>query len=191
MNSVIEKAKQLFLQMITDFDADPYHLKSHVPEMEKWAKFMLTKNPEADETVVLLAVWLHDLGHYPVPTEIDHAVRSEERAQEFLQKENLSVEQTKNTLHCIRAHRCRDVMPETLEAKIVACVDSASHMTDFVYLDMAKEDKIKGLDMNRVYEKIDRDFRDLSIFPEIKEELSNIHYTWKKLIESYGKINLK
>lgn len=88
MSEIIEKAKERFLRMIKESGSDPYHLSGHVPEVEKWARHILKSHPEADEEVVILGACLHDLGHYPVPTEIDHAIRGEERARTFLENEN-------------------------------------------------------------------------------------------------------
>ena len=188
MQFIIEKAKTQFQQMVNNFGSDPYHLISHVPEAEKWAKFMLKKYPQANEEVVLLAVWLHDIGHYPIPTDIDHAIRSEQRAEEFLVSESYPKDEMKEVLHCVRAHRCSDVIPETLEAKIMAFIDSASHMTDSMYFDIARDDKEKN-DSFRVYAKMERDLRDLASFPEIQKDMIGIYNAWKKLIEEYEKIN--
>ncbi len=187
MTTNIEKAKKEFLQTIDDFGADPYRLRNHVPEAEKWARRLLKDNPEADVEVVLLSVWLHDIGHYPVPTDIDHAVRGERRTKEFLEKIGYPKDKMDKVLHCIRSHRCKDVMPNTIEAKIIACVDSASHMTEPMYFDMARVDKENGSEF-RAYAKMDRDFRDLEAFPEIQNELKEIYENWKKLIKSYEKL---
>lgn len=187
--TLIDKAKAKFFQMVAEFGLDPYHLLLHMPEVEKWAKYMLKKYPQADGEVVLLAVWLHDLGHYPLPTEVDHAVRSEQRAKEFLEKENYPKDKIDKVLHCIRSHRCRDVIPNSFEAKIVACADSASHMTESMYFDMAKEDKQNNCEF-RVYAKMERDYRDLASFPEIQNELRELYAAWEKLIKIYEKINL-
>jgi len=189
MTPIIEKAKEEFFKMVNGFGSDPYHLLPHVPEAEKWAKLMLKKYPEADAEVVLLAIWLHDLGHYPIPTEIDHAVRSEQRAKEFLEKESYLKDKIEKVLHCVRAHRCRDVQPQTLEAKIIAFVDSASHMTDTMYLDMVRTDE-EGR-FQRTYGKLERDWRDLSAFPEVQGELTELYNAWKVLLTAYEKINLK
>lgn len=188
MATIIEKAKAEFLKMVDDFGSDPYHLLSHVPEVENWANRMSKKYPETNEEVILLAVWLHDLGHYPIPIEIDHAVRGEQRAKEFLEKENYPKENMEKMLHCVRAHRCRDVMPESLEAKILVFSDSASHMTDTMYLDMARGDK-RANQKFRVYEKMERDFRDLALFPEVQSELAELYEAWKVLLNAYEKIN--
>ncbi len=190
MASIIEKAKYLFKQIVNDFGSDPYHLLSHVSEAVKWAVFMLKKYPQADREVVLLAVCLHDIGHYMNPAEVDHAVLGEERVKIFLEKENYSKGKTKKVLHCIRAHRCKDVLPKTLEAKIIAFIDSASHFTDFVYLDMAKENK-SNKDKFKAFGKIDRDYRDLSFFPEIKEQLTDLYNAWKILLKAFNNFDLE
>jgi len=185
--NLVESARHCFNLMVDVFGSDPYHLESHVPEMERWAKHLLKRHPEADEETVLLSVWLHDIGHYPVPTDVDHAVRSVERARDFLQKKNYDSDRTERVLHCVRAHRCSDVMPETIEAKIIAFADSASHMTDqILYLSFVK-DVYK--DSKRVIEKLERDYRDLDFFPEIKQELKPLYEAWKQLLTTYEKAN--
>ena len=188
MEKTIEKAKASFYKNVESLGSDPYNLLPHVPEVEKWAEFMLKKYPGANREVVLLAVWLHDIGHYPI-NEIDHAIKSESFSREFLTQEKMSPEIIQQVAHCIRSHRCRDVLPATIEAKIVAFCDSASHMTDSIYLDMFKS---KTADEKyKVFEKIDRDFRDLSYFPEIKEQMKELYDSWKELLKSYGKIGLE
>lgn len=171
--------------MIDDFGSDPYQLREHVLEAEKWASFMLNKYPEADRDVVMLSVWLHDSGYYPIQKEIDHAITGEQKAREFLTKENFAEEKAEKVLHCVRAHRCRDVIPESLEDKIIAFVDSASHMTHpmYIYIAMAKIE-YKAID------KLERDYRDLSFFPDIKKELTPLYESWKNLLKVYEKINL-
>lgn len=175
--------------MVDDFGSDPYALLTHLPEAEKWAKHMLKRYPQADEEIVLLAVWLHDLGHYPTQDKIDHAVLGEQAARAFLESENYPKDRMERVLHCVRSHRCKDVMPESFEAKIVAFVDSASHMTDMIYFGMSRENKRDHLDF-AAYSKIERDFRDLSSFPEVQKELKDIYEAWKVLLRAYEKIDL-
>ncbi len=190
-NTIIEKARKEFLRTINKYGKeDPYGLKKHVIEAEKWAKKIIKKKPEVDPEIILLAVWLHDIGHYPIPTNKDHAIRSEERAKKFLKKIKYPEEKAKEVLHCVRAHRCKDVIPKTTEAKIVALVDSASHMTDTIYLDMAKDDKEKKQPF-RAYDKIERDYRDLKAMPEIRKELKKLYEAWKKLIKAYEEIKIE
>ena len=189
MKTIIDKAKDLFKNRIKKIGYDPYGLVSHVAEVEKWANYLCDYHSHADRQIVMLGVWLHDLGHYPLPAEIDHAIRSEKLARKFLQQEKYNSRKSEKALHCVRAHRCKDVLPEIIEAKIVACADSASHMTDSMYMDMARDDKALRQSF-RVYGKMDRDFRDIAAFPEIKKILTPLYKAWKKLISEYEKIDL-
>ncbi len=75
-------------------------------------------------------------------------------------------------------------MPVTEEAKIVAFADAASHLTRWTYFDMACETK----DFLKVYQKMERDFCDLSFFPKEKEKLAGLHQGWLGLIKEYEKI---
>lgn len=186
MSKIIESAKEFFKKRVLDFSSDPYRLIPHVEEAEKLAMFMFERYPETDNEIVILAVWLHDVGHYPI-TQEDHAVKGKVVAREFLISKGLSIEKVEKVVHCVRAHRCKDVMPETIEAKIMAFIDSASHMTGGMYLDMIKNDKVK----DEVLGKLERDFRDLSYFPEIKEEMRELYEAWKNLIIAYQNIDLK
>lgn len=188
MSQIIEKAKNLFLKNLSNYGKDPYNLKSHILEVEEWIKHLRKKYSEADEEVLVLSAWLHDIGHYPIKEEIDHAVTSEKIAKEFLTQENYSEEKIKKVLHCVRSHRCNDVMPQTIEAKILAFSDSASHMTTSMYFDMAKTDKVNKNNL-RAHSKIERDYRDLSPFPEFQTELKPLFDAWKNLIKSYDELD--
>lgn len=195
MNNLIEKSKKLFKKRIKKFGRisagrlDPFGLVKHVDEVVKWADYLSNKHTQADRQIIMMAVWLHDIGHYPLPAEMDHAIRSEVLAKQFLTKEKFNKKKTAGILHCIRAHRCKDVMPQSIEAKIVACADSASHMTDSIYMDMARDDKMLKQDF-RVYEKMKRDFRDVMVFPEVRLILAPLHRAWQKVIKEYEKIDL-
>jgi uncharacterized protein len=179
-NILLQKAKHFAFEIIKNNGTDPWGLVNHLPEVEKWGRFLLDKHPEADKDVVLLSSWLHDAGHYPI-TEIDHAVKSEIITKEFLEKENFNTDKISKVLHCIRAHRCKDVLPETLEAKIIACADSASHLTDvYMYSNMLGESRAK-----LALEKLERDYRDIGEFPEVEAKLKNIYEAWKKIIVAF------
>lgn len=187
----IEKTKEFFYKKVKDFGSDPYHLLPHVPEVERWANFVLEKHPEANKEIVILGVWLHDIGHYPI-LNIDHAITGEKIALEFLKSINLDKVKIERVAKCVRRHRCKDILPEAIEEKIIAFSDSASHMTTPMYFDMMMRDKN---DPNpAVYDainKIERDFRDLSYFPEIKEQMRELYEDWKRLLITYKNLNSK
>ncbi|OQB05891.1 MAG: HD domain protein [bacterium ADurb.Bin212] len=182
--SVIKKAKAYQKQIIKNYGHDPYNLLSHFDEMELWADKLLKMFPEAKRDVVLLSVWLHDSGHYLGNPEEDHAVKSESIANDFL-KELIDKNTRKRVCAAIRCHRCKDVQPVSIEEKIVACIDSVSHMTGPMYLDIAKEGRIEYC-----MGKIDRDYRDAGLIPEIQKQIEPIYHSWKTLISEYSKLNL-
>jgi hypothetical protein len=185
LSQVVQSAKKVFLENIRAHGSDPFDLGKHVPEAERWAKRIQKNHPEADLEILLLGVWLHDYGHYPLLNE-DHAISGEIKAKKFLEEQKYDKEKIRQVLHCIRAHRCKDVLPETIEAKILACADSASHFTFPPYLDIARRTKLEGTKYNAI-EKLDRDFRDIAIFPEVKKELTPLYKAWKKILQVYEK----
>lgn len=182
--TVINLAKSYQLKIIDDYGKDPYGLRSHLAEAEKWAHKLFKMYPKANKDVVLLSVWLHDTGHYSGDPEVDHAVKSEKLAKEFLTGK--ISDDIRNKVCCaIRAHRCKDVMPKTIEERIVACVDSASHMTDTMYLDIAKEGRY-----DFCLKKIERDFKDIGQIPEVKTTLTPTYKNWVKLINSLKELGI-
>ncbi|OQB05518.1 MAG: hypothetical protein BWY19_00980 [bacterium ADurb.Bin212] len=83
-DNIIKQAKEYQLGLIREHKSDPYDLVSHLAEAEKWANKMFDMYPKADKATVLLSLWLHDTGHYVGDKEIDHAVKSEKIARDFL-----------------------------------------------------------------------------------------------------------
>ncbi len=184
MMNIVDVARLEFRSSIIDFPSDPYQLIQHVEECEKWARYLLCCEPEANSEIVLLAVWLHDIGHYPIPTDEDHAVRSAAHSEIILHKFNYDKVLTDQVIHCVRSHRCKDEMPETLEAKILTGADSASHMTDTVYFSIARADKASGSPL-RALDKIQRDIDDVANFPKLASKLSKLSKAWYSVLEAY------
>jgi putative nucleotidyltransferase with HDIG domain len=175
------KAKEIFDKYI-EKNEDIFNLKDHIVELEKLVEKLKKKFPELDKEILLLAVYFHDIGYYPLNPNEDHAITGERIARKFLEKEKYYKEKMEKVLHAIRSHRCKDVLPETLEAKAFAFMDSASHLTDKMYVEMVKQGKGK-----KALEKLERDYRDLSIFPEIKKEMEPLYLSWKSLISNLTK----
>ncbi|OGZ84649.1 MAG: hypothetical protein A2599_02710 [Candidatus Staskawiczbacteria bacterium RIFOXYD1_FULL_39_28] len=157
--------------------ADSY-LPGHINEVEKCVERIIKDYP-ADREIVLLSVYLHDIGH-ALGNHKDHELKSEAEAKRFLKKMGLIEDKINRVAHCVRAHRCKDVQPETVEAKILATADSLSHMTDGCYMDMLI-DRRKDLALG----KLERDYRDIGLFPKIKKEIMPVYKAWKELIEVY------
>jgi len=177
---MIEETKAYLLRAFDEGDPIYPYLPRHVGEVERWAMKILRKHPEADEEIVRLAVWLHDIGHTTGDRETDHALQSAVEAERFLSERGLAAERVQQVVHCARAHRCRDIQPETIEAKILAVADSASHMTDVNYIVHASD----GL-RDYALEKLERDYRDAGLLPEVQREITPLYEGWKRLLSVY------
>jgi 23S rRNA maturation-related 3'-5' exoribonuclease YhaM len=182
-NKFIKLAREHFLSVFEKADPNVIlysYLPKHVAECEKWAKRVLESHPEANQEIVLLAVWLHDIGQAFSPKEEDHAVKSEREARRFLSEIKYPSDLLNRVVHCIRSHRNKDVPPESIEARIMAAADSASHMTDICYIDMAQN---AGKEV--VLSKIERDYRDVGFFTDLKKEITPLYKAWKQLIDVF------
>lgn len=177
---IIEETKAHFLRATEEGNPVYPYLPRHVGEVERWARKILGNHPEADEEIVRLSVWLHDIGHTTGDRDTDHALQSAVEAERFLSEKGLAPGRVEQVVHCVRAHRCRDVQPETIEARIVAAADSASHMTDIDYL-------VHASNGSRDYalEKLERDYRDVGLFPELQKEITPLYEGWKRLLSVY------
>lgn len=155
----------------------------HVEQVEKWANRILGYYPEASREVVLLSVWLHDIGQAEKGHRDTHEIHSEQEARKFLPTLGLPQEEIDMVAHCVRTHRCKPgALPETTEAKIVAAADSASHLTDICYVLMLNQGKTK----EEVSQKLDRDIRDIQSLPEpLLKQLTPLHTAWKEVIASF------
>lgn len=130
---------------------------------------------------MLISVWHHDIGQATGGEEPDHAVTSEAEARRLLAAAGLSPDGIEEVAHCVRAHRCRDVQSKSLEAKIVAAADSASHMTDINYIVMAS-----GVSARRALEKLERDYRDVGLVPDLRDEITPLYEAWRRLLDAYA-----
>lgn len=181
---IIEEAKEEFISRLKKGSPEEFEwLFDHVLELEKWVAYMLNqyRQEKIDKEILMLSVWLHDIG-YSVEDCKDHAVLSYEITKNFLEKRNYPPEKIERVLHCIRSHRCKDVLPETFEAKFFACADSASHFTDKVYIKILHKEKLRQGEKTIALEKLERDYRDLRHFKDIQKKLKPLYLDWKKLL---------
>lgn len=177
---IIKKTKIHFLDTFKKKKNPPYiYLSRHVFKTEKWAKIIIRKYPEADREVVLLSVWLHDIGQV-IGGEVDHSVNSENEARLFLPKIGVAPEKIGKITHCVRTHKCGDIQPNTLESKILAVANSASHMTDFYYIIMAS-----SLSKEIALKKFKKDCQIIKFLPNIEKEIKIFCKAWKELFDIY------
>ena len=182
-SDILERCRQHFIKTIAGGDPIYPLYPEHVEQVEYWANKILPFYPEADKEVVIISVWLHDIGWADGDLKNDHAVKSEQEAIRFLTDIGYPKEKIDVVAHCVRAHRCKDVMPETIEAKILVAADSASHLTDAVYLIMLSQPHLKKSD---IVDKLERDYSDVNAFlPEdFSLEIDSLFTAWKALLKS-------
>ncbi len=177
---VINKTKIYFLENFKKEQNPPYNfLDRHVFKTEKWAKEILPNHPEADREVVLLSVWLHDIGQL-TGSRKDHSINSENEVRLFLPNLKISPSQIGKVSHCVRSHKCTDVLPNTIEAKILAVANSISHMTDSYYITM-----INKVSKKVALKKLKKDCKIIELLPEMKKEIQPFCKSWKELLDAY------
>lgn len=182
-SQLVQATREHFIQTMAE--GNPIHdfFPHHVREVEKWALKILDYYPDADKEILLLSVWLHDIGHSNKENIPTHELFSEKEAIRFLTSLEMQEEKIERVAHCVRTHRCReDAMPESDEAIILAAADSASHMTDIPYVYMLNDGQSKEF----VLAKIERDFRDVQSLPKpLLDELTPLYIKWKELIKVF------
>ena len=182
--TLVDTTRTHFSETVARGNAPYPFVPRHVDEAERWALRILSDRAAADEDVVVLSVWLHEIGLALGDVAHDHAVTSEVETRPYLDSEGVPADRIEKMAHCVRAHRCNDVQPGSPEARVLAAADSAAHLTDINYIVMASEaSSVAAL------EKLERDFRDLSLVTGLQEQLGPIYQAWKQLLRPLG--NLK
>jgi len=177
---VVQMAEEQFFQQLSLMEQTLQDLlPKHLQIIGKWVDRILDTYPDANAEVVRIAVWFHDIGYVDCENydKDDHAVFSEIRAIHFLKVKGYPQDSLDQVAHCVRAHRYKDVQPETTEARIVAVADSASHLTDYAYISLTQ----LGM-KDYAMEKLERDYRDIGLLPEVKQELTPFYEAWRQLL---------
>jgi uncharacterized protein len=107
--------------------------EEHFVPVVKFAK-ELAQLRGADEEVVEVAAWLHDIGSLHGDKE-NHHTYGRDYAQMYLEKLGYPQEKIEMVKHAIFAHRgSRSIARESVEAECVADADAMSHIYDVVSL---------------------------------------------------------
>ena len=182
MNEIIEKSRCYFLKHIENFGKDPYGLRQHVHEANRWAEHVISIEKNINSDAIKIAVWLHDIGHYPIDKSKDHAVTSYEMSRNFLSQNQCQKETMDLALSCIRSHRAKDVMPSKIEEKLFIVIDSVSHMSDSMYINMSIQDRNNDINF-RAFEKLERDKRDILTYSPVWNKVSKLYNAWHILLK--------
>lgn len=162
-----------------------WFLSQHLMEVERYANLFCDRFSEADRDVVGLGVWFHDIGRLRGKNE-GHDVYGAEEARKVLEKEGYPLEKIERVYEVCRSHGCRDVQPESLEAKILATADAMSHFTHSFYFRLFqfyKDEKSFEEIREIIRKKLDRDFNDKIAFDEGRGEVRDRYEAMKLVLQ--------
>jgi putative nucleotidyltransferase with HDIG domain len=147
----------------------------------------IAKAQGANVELAVAGALLHDVADAVMARKsAEHESESLTLAEKLLQQSGFGAKDTAFVVNeIIKPHSCKELMPTTLEGKVMATADGAAHfLTDFYPLFCwrhygPKDDYQTFKDWMRV--KIEKDFTKKLFFEDIKQEVQP-HYEALKLI---------
>jgi len=168
----------------------------HQKEVIESAKDLLKLYPKADQKIVLISCWLHDIAHYYAKDDKEiltvkknHHIDGAKIAEGFLAKHKIDKFKIDKITNCILRHRnLESYQPRTLEEKIVVVADALSHFRSIFYLTYFKFHPNHSLEqmIKADLEKIERDWRDVQILPKAKKIAKNQYRILKKMLKEFN-----
>jgi len=168
----------------------------HQKEVIESAKDLLRLYPKADQRIVLISCWLHDIAHYYAKDDKEiltikknHHIDGARIAEKILSKYKIDKVEIDKITNCILRHRNLEAYePKTLEEKIVVTADALSHFRSIFYLTYFKFHPHHSLEqmVKADLEKIERDWRDVQILPKAKKFAKNQYGVLKKMLEEFN-----
>lgn len=148
---------------------------NHLLAVEKSANFLLKKLPKADKEIVLLGVWLHDIQRVR-KIKGDHQKIGAIEAKKIMLEYGYSLDIIKKVTGIILSHSCKNLMPTTLEEKVLANADAMAHYSNNFYLQIAVLGQ-RSLEEFKIWalEKLARDYNQRMFFPFAKKEIKKRH----------------
>ena len=152
---VVEEVKK-YVKEEAEKETNPFTIDiyyTHIVPMVGYSK-KLAKKLDADEEIVEIAAWLHDIGSLKGEYE-NHHIAGAKYAEEFLKKLNYPTEKIEKIKHCIISHRgSLKIKRETIEAECIASADGMSHFYNISSLfNLALVIKKMGVEETRTFSK--------------------------------------
>lgn len=180
-NKIVKQIKEKIKDECCRINHLDWFYDNHLLAVEKCANFLLKKLPKADKEIVLLGVWLHDTQRVR-KIKGDHQKIGAIEAKKIMLEYGYSADIIKNVQNIILSHSCENLLPITLEGKILATADAMAHYSNSFYLQIAvlgqrslREFKLWAL------EKLDRDYNKRMFFSFAKKEIKDRHAVLMKL----------
>lgn len=150
---------------------------------------------KANEQIVVLACWFHDISKYQIESKNDttdrhktHHLDSRDFAEKFLRKYKISKDEKEAILNCVVRHRNKgEHCAETIEDKVVVAADVMSHFNSifyFTYFKFHPNDSMDVMAKNQL-KKIEKDWQDLEVMPKAKKLIKDKYILIKELCENF------
>lgn len=180
----------VFTEISNSDKCDSWFWDEHVEVVEKLAKKLLKIYPDANDEIVLLSVYFHDLGR-AYGHDKDHDTWGANFAKKYLTEKDFDQKIIDGVYHSCIAHRVIEVMPETVEAKILATADAMSHFEEGFYMRIWYSWSKKSDDYHQLRKKLDkkieRDYHQKIFFHEAREAVKPLYEGWRTVL---GQISL-
>lgn len=126
---IIEEIKEIILNLCGEDENWKNHILSTVKHSKELANLL-----KANEEIVEIAAWLHDISKIKGTKEGHHIIGSEE-AVKILREKGYPENKISLIHHCILTHSSdKKYLPVSLEAKIVASADALCYFDNFIEL---------------------------------------------------------
>jgi uncharacterized protein len=162
---MIDKIRLMILELCAGKDWD---WRGHIESVVKYSK-ILAKKLDADEEIVELAAWLHDIKKIKGEKE-QHHIRGAEEAGEILKGLGYPQNRIEKVCQCILTHSSdKKYPPMTKEERILASADAISHFFNFAAIAYGKYHQ-KGLGISEGKNEILRKYQECweKIMPEAR-----------------------
>lgn len=123
---MIDKIKKIVQK---ECEKDSWSWDHHMVSVVKYAK-QLARKLGADEEIVEISAWLHDITRLKGDSE-NHHISGPIEAEKILRELGYPQEKIDKVKHRIHAHRgSQNIKRETIEAECVASADAMAHFDD-------------------------------------------------------------
>jgi uncharacterized protein len=164
---------------------DDWFFEEHLQIVEKNAKWILKQVPEADEEVVLLGAWLHDMQRVR-NIKMEHQEGGAREAEKIMKKFDYSEEIIEKVKNIILSHSCNKVMPLTIEGRVLATADAMAHYTGSFFLRIALQGDMTVEEYKEwAMKKLDKNYNAKISFDFAKKEVKDRHNIIKQFIEGW------
>jgi len=163
-------------------------LWDHIVRVDKHAQDLM-KVYEANAEVVRLGAYLHSISYVDgIIVGSSFYDECSDRAGEILEAQGYCAGMIEVVRNIIATHHCDNVVPSTIEGKILASSDAMSHFTgDILWTSLLRHCAIAPFSdaIRFLRDKIKHDFANKIFFPEAKDYVRHQYNAWMVLLDTF------